>query len=46
MRLPALLRAVAAIALGAAVVVVLDAIKEGCTSAHAQTQTASPEPTV
>jgi hypothetical protein len=38
--------AVAAIALGAAVVVALNAIKEGCTSAHAQTQTASPESTI
>jgi hypothetical protein len=38
---------VAAIALVAVVVVALGAIKEGfCTSAQAQTQTASPEPTV
>jgi hypothetical protein len=39
--------AVAAIALGATVAVALqDVIKECCTSAHAQTQTASPERTV
>jgi hypothetical protein len=38
---------IAAIALVAVVVVALDTIKEGCcTSAQAQTQTASPEPTV
>jgi hypothetical protein len=38
--------AAAAIALGATFTVILqDGIKECCTSAHAQTQTASPEPT-
>ena len=37
----------AAIALGATVMVTLqDGIKECCTSAHAQTQTASPDPTI
>jgi hypothetical protein len=41
-----MIRAVAAIALGAAVVVALDAIKAGCTSAHAQTQTASSDATI
>jgi hypothetical protein len=39
--------AAAAIALGATFTVTLpDGIKECCTSAHAQTQTASPEPTI
>jgi len=38
--------AVAAIAIGATVVVTLNAIKEGPTSAQAQTQTASPERTI
>jgi len=38
--------AVAAIAFGATLAVALDAIKECCTSAQAQTQTASPEPTI
>ena len=39
--------AVGAVALGATVAVALqDVIKECCTRAHAQTQTASPEPTV
>src|SRR5580692_4379798 len=37
----------AAIALGATVTMTLqDGIKECCTSAHAQTQTASPDPTI